>query len=364
MGTYRGSANPDPFRVGVVDIDFAYRTFVWDSEANDKANVHCVIIGFSKTDSHKSKYIFTGKEKKNVSHINAYLIEAQDTFVTNRRNPLCNVPQMSIGSQPIDDGNYIFDTKEDVEAFISKEPKSKKYFHPFYGSREFIAQQPRYCLYLGDCSPAELKAMPKCLERVQAVQEFRNKSNRASTKRSATTPARFGATNIPNSNYIVVPKVSSQRRRYIPMGFMAPDVLCSDLVFLIPDATLFHFGVLESNVHMAWTRVVCGRLKSDYRYSNTIVYNNFPWPSPSEDQKQKIEHTAQGILDARALYPDSSLADLYDPLTMPPELRKAHTANDIAVMQAYGFSTKMSESDCVAELMKMYEKLVSNEQSR
>ena len=196
------------------------------------------------------------------------------------------------------------------------------------------------------------------MKRVQAVREFREKSNRVSTKRSAEMPARFGATNIPTSNYIVVPKVSSQRRRYIPMGFMSPDVLCSDLVFLIPNAEMFHFGILQSNIHMAWTRVACGRLKSDYRYSNTIVYNNFPWPEPTEDQKNKIEQTAQGILDARALYLDSSLADLYDPLTMPIELRRAHTANDKAVMTAYGFSLKMTEADCVAELMKLYQQKV------
>lgn len=265
---------------------------------------------------------------------------------------------MGIGSQPIDDGNFLFDSKNDMDAFIKEEPKSEKYFHLWYGSREFISQKPRYCLYLGDCSPAELRSMPKCLERVKNVRLFREKSNRTSTRKSADVPSKFGATNIPNTNYIVIPKVSSQRRRYIPMGFMSPDILCSDLVFLLPNASLYHFGILESNVHMAWMRVVCGRLKSDYRYSNTLVYNNFPWPLPTDEQKARIEHTAQGILDARALYPDSSLADFYDPLTMPQELRKAHIANDRAVMAAYGFSTKMSEADCVAELMKMYVELV------
>ena len=341
-----------------IHIDYAYRTFIWDSEASDKAHVHCVIIGFSKGKPMHDLKLYSENEVKIVSHINAYLIDAVDTFVSNVSKPLCSVPSMGIGSQPIDDGQYLFDTKEDMEKFVAEEPKARDYIHLFYGSKEFITQKPRYCLYLADCTPAELKSMPKCLERVKAVQDFRNQSNRASTKKSALTPARFGATNIPDSDYIVVPKVSSERRRYIPMGFMTPDILCSDLVFLVPNATLYNFGVLESNVHMAWMRVVCGRLKSDYRYSNTIVYNNFPWPSPTDAQKLKIEESAQGILDARVLYPDSSLADLYDPLTMPPELRKAHTKNDIAVMQAYGFSMKMSEAECVAALMKMYQELV------
>lgn len=345
------------FREGL-HIDFGYRTFIWDSEASVKAHVHCVIVGFSKKEICSPLKIFDGNDVIVANHINAYLIDSADVFVENRTKPLCEVPQMGIGSQPIDNGNFLFETKEEMDAFIANEPRAKDYFHLWYGSREFIAQNPRYCLYLGDCTPGELKSMPSCLARVRAVQDFRSHSNRASTKRSADTPARFGATNIPKSNYIVVPKVSSIRRRYIPMGFMTPEILCSDLVFLIPDAEMYHFGVLESNIHMAWTRLVCGKLKSDYRYSNTIVYNNFPWPAVTEEQKAKIEKTAQGILDARALFPESSLADLYDPLTMPPELRKAHTANDKAVMAAYGFSTKMTEADCVAELMKMYQKMV------
>ena len=345
------------FKSGI-HIDFAYRTFIWDSEANAKAHVHCVIVGFSKMSRIRELKIYDGQTVFKANHINAYLLDAADIFVENRSKPLFKVPIMGIGSQPIDDGNYLFDTKKDVEEFVKLEPDSRKYFHLWFGSREFIAQRPRYCLYLGECSPSELKRMPQCMKRVQAVREFREKSNRVSTKRSAEMPARFGATNIPTSNYIVVPKVSSQRRRYIPMGFMSPDVLCSDLVFLIPNAEMFHFGILQSNIHMAWTRVACGRLKSDYRYSNTIVYNNFPWPEPTESQKAKIEQTAQGILDARALYSDSSLADLYDPLTMPIELRRAHTANDKAVMAAYGFSVKMTEADCVAELMKLYQQKV------
>ena len=344
-----------------IHIDFAYQTFRWDSEASSKAHVHCVIIGFSKGAISKALKIYSGDDVSIAHHINAYLFDSPDIFVEARSKPLSSeVPAMGIGSQPIDDGNFLFDTKEDVENFIKKEPEAKKYFHLWYGSREFIAQSPRYCLYLGNCTPAELKRMPNCLKRVEAVKEFRSNSNRASTRKSAETPTKFGATNIPTTNYIVIPKVSSQRRRYIPMGFMTPDILCSDLVFLLPNAELYHFGVLMSNVHMAWMRTICGRLKSDYRYSNTIVYNNFPWPKLNEQQKQTINETAQKILDARELYSDSSLADLYDPITMPAELRRAHTANDKAVMAAYGFDLKMTEADCVAALFKMYQALLES----
>ena len=244
---------------------------------------------------------------------------------------------------------------------MKKEPLSGKYFHPWYGSREFINRSPRYCLWLGNCSPAELKKMPECMKRVQAVRDFRLASSSAGTRKIADRPTRFHVENLPSGTYIVVPKVSSERRRYVPMGFFTPDIMCSDLVFLIPNATLYHFGILESNVHMSWMRAVCGRLKSDYRYSKDIVYNNFIWPETTAEQRKKIEITAQGILDARALYPDSSLADLYDPLTMPPELRKAHQLNDKAVMQAYGMPIKETdEAACVAWLMKLYQEKVNN----
>ena len=250
------------------------------------------------------------------------------------------------------------------EEFVKKEPAAEKYFHLWYGSREFINRSPRYCLWLGECTPAELKKMPECMKRIQAVHDFRASSKRAATAKAADKPTRFMTENMPKSNYIVVPKVSSERRRYIPMGFFAPDIMCSDLVFLIPEATLYHFGILESNVHMSWMRAVCGRLKSDYRYSKDIVYNNFPWPSSTPEQKEKIEKTAQGILDARDLYPDSSLADLYDPLTMPTELRKAHQLNDKAVMQAYGMPIKETdEAACVAWLMRLYQEKVNEMKS-
>ncbi len=343
-----------------VHIDFAYRTFRWDSEAAIKAHVHCVIVGFSTCETQSLHHIYDHESAIVAKNINAYLIDAPDVFVISRSTSISNVPNLMIGSQPIDDGNYLFDSIEEVNDFICKEPQSKEYFHLWYGSREFINNSPRYCLYLGNCSPSELKKMPECLKRIEKVRNFRLKSNRGSTKKAAEYPAKFGLTTIPDTNFIVVPKVSSENRRYIPMGFMTPDILCSDLVFIIPDAGLYHFGVLESNVHMSWMRAVCGRLEMRYRYSKDIVYNNFPWPDPTPEQKAKIEQTAQAILDARALYPEASLADLYDELTMPPELRKAHQANDRAVMQAYGMPIKETdEAACVAWLMRLYQEKVA-----
>lgn len=342
-------------------IDFAHRTFRWDSEASFKAHVHCVIVGFSYAPVRDS-YIYDGDRIMNVSNINAYLVDAANIFMYNRQNPLANVLEIGIGNQPIDGGNYLFE-KNEMEEFIKQEPKSAVYFKPWYGAVEFINQKPRYCLWLGDCTPGVLRQMPYCIKRVEAVKTFRKASNRKSTIKLADHPTRFQVENMPKGHYIIVPKVSSERRRYVPMGFMPPDVMASDLVFIVPDATLYHFGILESNVHMAWMRAVCGRLKSDYRYSKDIVYNNFPWPKPTEEQKAKIEKTAQAILDARALYPDSSLADLYDDLTMPVELRKAHQDNDRAVMEAYGWkaSSQFTESMCVAELFKLYQELTKGE---
>ncbi len=342
------------FEAGV-HIDFAHRTFRWDSEAKIKAHVHCVIIGFSTAPNSAEKVLYSGDRIQIVKNINGYLLDADNVFVESRNKPLCDVPQIGIGNKPIDGGNYLF-TKEEMDAFIQKEPQSKQYFRPWYGSQEFINRCPRYCLWLGDCSPSELRKMPECLKRVEAVRELRLASKSAGTVKLADRPTRFHVENMPHDRYILMPKVSSEKRRYIPMGFMNSDTLCSDLVFIIPDATLYHLGILTSNVHMAWMRAVCGRLKSDYRYSKDVVYNNFPWPTPTDEQKARIEQTAQAILDARELYPDCSLADLYDEATMPPELRKAHQQNDKAVMQAYGFWGKLnSESACVAELMRMYQ---------
>ena len=342
-----------------VHIDFAYRTFRWDSESSIVAQVHCVIVGFSQAPNPQKRRLFDNGAERAVDNINGYLIEADDIVVESRKKPLCAVPEIGMGNQPIDDGNYLF-TEEEMQEFIKIEPKSKPYFHLFYGAREFINRIPRYCLWLGECTPKELRSMPECLKRVENVRQFRLSSKRPSTLKLADSPTRFQTENMPTTNYIVIPEVSSQLRRYVPMGFMTPDILCSNKVRLMPDATLFHFGVLTSNVHMAWMRAVCGRMKSDYDYSIKIVYNNFPWCNPTDAQKAKIEKTAQMILDARAKYPDSSLADLYDETVMPPELRKAHQLNDRAVMEAYGFWGRLNtESECVAELMKMYQKLTS-----
>ena len=339
-----------------VHIDFAHRTFRWDSEAKIKAHVHCVIVGFSKALNIAEKKLFDNGVVKIAKNINGYLIDAEDIFIESRNKPLCAVPEIGIGNKPVDDGNYLF-TMVEMEDFISKEPKSASYFRPFYGAREFINQKPRYCLWLGDCSPKELRSMPKCLERVENVRKFRLASKSAGTRKIAEKPTRFHVENMPKGNYLVIPQVSSERRRYIPLGYMDDSVICSDKVRIMPDATLYHFGILTSNVHMAWMRTICCRLKSDYSYTVNDVYNNFPWCNSTPEQKAKIEKTAQAILDSRAKYPECSLADLYDETTMPPELRKAHQANDFAVMAAYGFDKKITESECVAELMRRYREL-------
>lgn len=348
-----------------VHIDFAYRTFRWDSEAKSKAHVHCVIIGFSTAVNPAERRIYSGERYQVAANINGYLLDGDNVFIESRNKPICNVPEIGMGNQPIDNGQYLFE-KDEMDAFIKTEPLSADFFHPWYGAKEFISRKPRYCLWLGECSPVQLKQMPQCLARVRAVKEYRESSSRASTVKLSLKPTRFQTENMPDSDYILIPKVSSERRRYVPIGFMTPDVFCSDLVFIIPKASLYHFGIFTSNIHMAWMRAVCGRLKSDYRYSKDVVYNNFPWPTPTEQQKAKIKQSAQAILDARALYPDCSLADLYDELTMPPELRKAHQDNDRAVMDAYGFTkgtaARTSESACVAELMKLYQKMVSGQQ--
>ncbi len=343
-----------------IHIDFAYRTFRWDSEASLKAHVHCVIVGFSSAEN-VERFIYENGSKKSAKNINGYLIDADNIFIESRSKPVCDVPEIGIGNKPIDGGFYLF-TEDEKNEFVKNEPDAEKYFKKWYGSKEFINGYYRYCLWLGDCSPKELRAMPECMKRVEAVKKFRLDSSSEGTRRIADKPTHFHVENMPKSTYIVVPEVSSEKRKYIPLGFMFPDVLCSNLVKIIPNATLYHFGVLTSNVHMAWVRAVCGRMKSDYRYSKDIVYNNFPWCSPTPEQKTKIEQTAQAILDARSLYPDCSLADLYDELTMPKELRKAHQNNDRAVMLAYGFDVKtMTESECVGELMKMYQKMTEKE---
>ena len=362
-----------------IHFDFAYRTFRWDSEANLKAHVHCVIIGFSHapvipvldTGISKQKIVgssptMTSETKKiflnesqfiEAKNINGYLIDCDNVWIESRTNSICNVPQMVYGNKPTD-GGFLFLTDEEKNEFLQKEPNAAKFIKHVLGSEEFINNKKRYCLWLVGASPAELRKLPKVLERIESVRNFRLNSTKEATRKSADTPTLFQEVRQPETgNYLLVPRVSSERRRYVPLGFMSHEIIVNDSVQIIPDATLYHFGVLTSNVHMSWMRAVAGRLEMRYRYSKDVVYNNFPWPTPTDEQKAKIEKTAQAILDARAKYPDSSLADLYDETLMPPELRKAHQENDKAVMQAYGFSTKMTESECVAELFKMYENL-------
>ncbi len=340
-----------------IKINFAHRTFKWGNESTSVALVYCVIVGFSTFDSKKKIIYNSSSSYVFAKNINAYLVDAPDIFIEKRQKPIFNVPEITKGCQPTDGGNLIIETK-DYKEFIEKEPKAIPYIKKLVGAREFLYSEDRYCLWLVGVSPKQLKEMPLVMERISKVREMRLASNDKGTQRLAERPTLFRETYNPET-YIIVPMASSMNRRYIPLGFMGKDTISTNLNLIIPDATVYHFGILTSNVHMAWTKTTCGYYGPSYRYSKNIVYNNFPWPNPTEEQKAKIEQTAQAILDARALYPDCSLADLYDELTMPPELRKAHQANDKAVMQAYGFWGKLnSESACVAELMKMYQELV------
>lgn len=337
-------------------INFAYRTFVWDSEATEKAHVYCVIVGFGPGVNHGGP-IFEGDKVTQATNINGYLLNGPNVFIEARATTLCNVPEMGVGNQPIDDGNYLF-TEEERRAFLKKEPNAEPYFRRWYGSEEFINGKVRYCLWLGDCSSATLGKLPECMKRVEAVRTFRLQSKRKQTIQAANTPRHFFIENMPKGNSILIPETSSEKREYVPIGFMGPDSLCSNAVRLIPEATIYHFGILTSSAHMAWMRAVAGRLKSDYRYSNKIVYNNFVWPSPTDEQTKKIEKTAQSILDARALEPDATMADLYRTASMPDELRAAHQANDCAVLEAYGLSKDSTEEEIVAHLMKLYSEKV------
>lgn len=339
-------------------INFAWRTFRWDSEASLKAHVHCVIVGFSFVNNSPKTIFLNNQQKIDVDNINGYLLDAPNIFIDKRMAPLCDVPMIALGGQPIDDGNLVL-TSEERKALLDIEPQAAGFIRPYMMGKDFIERKPRYCLWLKNAAPSLLRKCPHVLERVAKVKTFRLSSNRSSTLRAAGEPTLFGAPFECETNYVAWPKVSSENRRYIPIDYLTPDIIPGDKLFCMQSASLYHFGILTSNVHMGWMRAVCGRLEMRYSYSNTIVYNNFPWPNPTEEQKAKIEQTAQAILDARALYPNSSLADLYDELTMPVELRKAHQENDRAVMQAYGFPVKSSftESQCVAELFKMYQEL-------
>ncbi len=339
-----------------VQIQFAYRTFRWDSEATDKAHVHVVIVGFGTAFNSDKKKLFDGDTVQLVDCINFYLSPADIIFVESRTKPLCDVPPMNRGNQPTDGGNLLF-TKEEMEEFLKKEPKAKPFFKKYSMGKDYLTGEYRYCLWLVNASPKEINSMPLVKERVRLVREMRLKSTFEPTRKMADTPTVFREQMNP-AHYLAIPKVSSERRRYIPIGYLDDSIIPGDKIQMLQDSTPYHFGVLTSNVHMAWMRAVAGRLKSDYSYSINIVYNNFPWPTPTEEQKVRIEKTAQAILDARANHPSDSLADLYDPLLMPPDLRRAHAENDKAVMEAYGFPWRtMKEEACVAALMKLYQHL-------
>lgn len=348
-----------------IHIDFAHNTFRWDNEAADKAHVFCVIVGFSRENCEKRLYVHdtpdAAEVKKAAKSINAYLFDAPDAFIWNRNKPICDVPKIGIGNKPIDGGFYLFADEEKTD-FLNKEPGAESYFHRWIGSREFLHGESRWCLYLGDAAFAELKELPRCRERIEAVREYRLASKSAPTRKLADRPAHFHVENMPKGNSIVVPKVSSERRRYIPMGFVGPETLCSDLVFLIPNASLYHFGVLQSQFHNAWMRTVAGRLKSDYRYSGGIVYNNFVWPEPTVSQREEVERCAQAVLDARDAQEGATLADMYDPKneTFFPELMAAHRALDAAVEAAYGVDFGGDEERIVAHLFNLYAKKVGD----
>ncbi|MBE7024413.1 MAG: class I SAM-dependent DNA methyltransferase [Ruminococcaceae bacterium] len=342
-----------------VHIDFAHRTFKWDSEASEKAAVHCVIVGFSVGENNKPKILFNAERFQIVSTINFYLIEAPIVFLDSRSKPICDVPAMTTGNRPADGGHLILESDE-IESFLSKEPSAKKYIKILVGAEEYINNKKRYCLWLVGANPVELMKMPEIMKRVELCRQDRL-SGAPDRQKLADTPTLFREQINPDT-YVIVPRVSSENRKYIPIGFLGKDVVPTDSATIIQNASYYEFGVLTSNVHMAWMRAVAGRLKSDYRYSKDIVYNNFPWCNPTDEQKAKIEQTAKAIIEARQLYPNCSLADMYgEKMYLFAELLKAHRENDRAVMQAYGFPVKgeFTESMCVAELMRMYQNMLS-----
>jgi len=344
-------------------LHFAHRTFQWNSEARGKAAVHCVIIGFGLQDN-AEHWLYDYDTPKSeatalkVGRINPYLVDAPDILLPNRSKPICAVPEIGIGNKPIDGGHYLF-SDEEKDAFIAKEAAAAKWFRRWLGADEFINGWQRWCLWLGDCPPAELRKMPETMKRVQAVKAVRLASKSAPTRKLADTPTHFHVENMPKTEYLVIPEVSSERRFFIPIGFESPETLCSNLVKISDGASKYDFGVITSTMHMAWVRTVCGRLKSDYRYSVGIVYNNFPWPDASEKQRTAIEKAAQAVLDARANFADSTLADLYDPLSMPPALLKAHQQLDKAVDAAYGRKAFASEAERIAFLFQRYQAITS-----
>ena len=349
-----------------VEIQFAYQSFKWLSEAKEKAGVSVVIIGFTVFETKTPKLLFYGENKEICNNINAYLVKGDNYFIQSRGKPLNPaMPVMTKGSQPTDGGYLVLSASERIK-LLERTPELSEIIKPYIGSNELINKKERYCFWLVDVAPSLIKKVPELLSRLEAVKESRMASPTKSVQEQSLTPQLFTQIRQPNVNYIAVPEVSSERRRYIPIGFLDSKTIASNKLYIIPESNLYIFGVLISNVHMAWTRIVAGRLEERYSYS-PAVYNNFPWPEITDAQKEKISQTAQGILDARALYPDSSLADLYDELTMPVELRRAHQANDKAVMQAYGLTkivdgkkTWLTESETVARLFEMYEQLTDS----
>ena len=339
-----------------IKFDFAYQTFRWDSEANMKAHVHCIIIGFSHKNVITEKAIYTENGKNIVQHINGYLTSGEDIFIMGRNDQISCMPTMHMGVMARDGGNLIMDESE-YQEYVVNEPQGVEFIHPYMMGREFLNNIPRYCFWLVGANPSLLKKCPILMKRVEGVRQVRLESPAKETQKLAETPTLFAQLNQPKGNFIAFPKVSSERRRYIPIGFLSEDVIVGDKLYVVENVGLYHFGVLTSSIHNSWMRLVAGRMKSDYSYSNTIVYNNFPWPTPTDAQKEKIGKTAQVILDARNLYPDCSLADLYDETTMPVELRRAHQENDKAVMEAYGFNPRMAETEIVAALFKLYQEL-------
>ncbi|MBR2248157.1 MAG: hypothetical protein IJ880_14245, partial [Bacilli bacterium] len=336
-------------------INFAYKTFRWDSEAAIKAHVHCIIIGFSYINKNE-KYIFDNNRMIKANNINAYLVDSPNIFIEKTQKSLFGAKEMTKGSQLIDGGYFVF-TPAEKDNFIKQYPDSKLYFYEYINADSFLNnREQKFCLCLKDCPSSIIKKNKGIYEIVNNVYKYRASSTAASTNKLKDRPTEFFITNIPKGDSLLIPVVSSERRKYIPIGFIKEKCIYTNATNYVDNATLLDFGLFISNVHMAWMRVVAGRLKSDYRYSKDLVYNTFPIPNMTEGQKRTIEKTAKLILDIRKKYSDSSLADLYDELAMPSDLRTAHQMNDKAVMHAYGFNTKMTESECVAELMEMYQK--------
>lgn len=343
-----------------IKINFAYRTFRWDNEASQKAHVHVVIVGFGLNDRPNKALFDENGQLQMVSQINPYLVPLSNVFIASRSRPINDVSEMVYGSKPTDGGNLLLSVDE-YHDLIAKEPNAETVIRPFLGAKEYINNQKRYCIWTPGVNPSDLRKLPLVMERIQAVHDFRLDSKKKTTRESADRAMEFQEIRQPEAEYIIVPRVSSERRKYVPMGYEDSRVIAGDSLLVIPNATLYEFGVLTSNVHMAWTRAVAGRLEMRYRYSAKIVYNNFPWPDPAPEQKEKITQTAQAILDARELYLDASLADLYDDTLMPKKLRQAHQANDRAVMKAYGLKSTINEAEIVQQLFKMYEKLTKQE---